>query len=182
MIKGVGDHYEQGRNVLLTDNGSDPLLRTRRIEKLEYFGVIEDILKMQKNVCLCRHFQRLNKRSALGQNRKTRNRMGITSPSDSSDAINDLWRGSLREGKKSYLDVWLVDFFSPTLSTDTSDTTSLFILQLACIVNRVTRWKKLSIRVFVAARDNNHEGFSDDDTGSNGTDLEGNAIHLTPNR
>lgn len=63
-----------------------------------------------------------------------------------------------------------------------ADTTSLFILQLACIVNRVTRWKKLSIRVFVAARDNNHEGFSDDDTGSNGTDLEGNAIHLTPNR
>ena len=149
MIKGGGDHYEQGRNVLLTDNGSDPLLRTRQIEKLEYFGVIEDILKMQKNVCLCRHFQRLNKRSALGQNRKTRNRMGITSPSDSSDAINDLWRGSLREGKKSYLDVWLVDFFSPTLSTDTSDTTSLFILQLACIVNMVPRWKKLKIRVFI---------------------------------
>ena len=49
-------------------------------------------------------------------------------------------------------------------------------------MNRVTRWKKLSIRVFVAARDNNYEGFSDEDTGSNGTDLEGNAIHLTPNR
>ena len=63
-----------------------------------------------------------------------------------------------------------------------ADTTSLFILQLACIVNRVTRWKKLSIRVFVAARDNNHEGFSDDDTGSNGTDLEGNAIPIPLNR
>ena len=126
------------------------MLRTRRIEKLEYFGVIEDILKMQKNVCLCRHFQRLNKHSALGQLRKTtRNKRNSNFPSDSSDAINDLWRGSLREGKKSYLDVWLVDFFSPTLSTDTSDTTSLFILQLACIVNMVPRWKKLKIRVFI---------------------------------
>ena len=105
---------------------------------------------MQKNVCLCRHFQRLNKHSALGQLRKTtRNKRNSDFPSDSSDAINDLWRGTLREGKKSYLDVWLVDFFSPTLSTDTSDTTSLFILQLACIVNMVPRWKKLKIRVFI---------------------------------
>ena len=63
-----------------------------------------------------------------------------------------------------------------------ADTTSLFILQLACIVNRVTRWKKLSIRVFVAARDNNYGGSNDDDIGSNGTDLEGNAIHSTSNR
>ena len=105
---------------------------------------------MQKNVCLCRHFQRLNKHSALGQLRKTtRNKRNSDFPSDSNEAINDLWRGTLREGKKSYLDVWLVDFFSPTLSTDTSDTTSLFILQLACIVNMVPRWKKLKIRVFI---------------------------------
>ena len=63
-----------------------------------------------------------------------------------------------------------------------TDTTSLFILQLACIVNRVTRWKKLTIRVFVAARDNNFGGSSDDDNANSGTDLEGNAIHKTPNR
>ena len=104
---------------------------------------------MQKNVCLCRHFQRLNKHSALGQLRKSRNKRETISRSDSSDGFNDLWRGSLREGKKSFLDVWLVDFFSPTLSTNTSDTTSLFILQLACIVNMVPRWKKLKIRVFI---------------------------------
>ena len=52
-------------------------------------------------------------------------------------------------GQKSYLDVWLVDFFSPSLETNTSDTTSLFILQLACIVNMVPRWKKLKVRVFI---------------------------------
>ena len=134
--------------VLSDVNLSGASLRKQRVEKIEYFGIIEDILKMQRNVCLCRHFQRLNKNSALGQLRKARNKKHDHNASDD-NGFEDLWKGTLREGKKSYLDVWLVDFFSPTLSTNTSDTTSLFILQLACIVNMVPRWKKLKIRVFI---------------------------------
>ena len=45
-----------------------------------------------------------------------------------------------------------MDFFSPW-QTNVTDTSSLFILQLACIVNMVPRWKKMKIRVFLAARD-----------------------------
>ena len=122
--------------------------RKQKVGKLEYFGILEDILKMQKNVCICRHFQRLNKNSALGQLRKARAKLYQDRSLDE-EGYEDLWKGTLMEGKKSYLDVWLVDFFSPSLSTDTSDTTSLFILQLACIVNMVPRWKKLKIRVFI---------------------------------
>ena len=134
--------------VLSDVNLSGVSLRKQRVEKIEYFGIIEDILKMQKNVCLCRHFQRLNKHSALGQFKKTRSKQYDDSASDD-NGFEDLWKGTIKESKKSYLDVWLVDFFSPSLTTNTSDTTSLFILQLACIVNMVPRWKKLNIRVFI---------------------------------
>ena len=65
-----------------------------------------------------------------------------------------------------------MDFFSPSL-TDVTDTTSLFILQLACIVNMVPRWKKLNIRVFVAAQDSSSHQSSE----TTGTDLEGHEIH-----
>ena len=57
------------------------------------------------------------------------------------------------------IDVWLVDFFSPW-DTNVTDTSSLFILQLACIVNMVPRWKKLNIRVFLAAKDSSNESSS----------------------
>ena len=70
------------------------------------------MLKMQKNVCLSRHFQQLNKGSLF-----KRDRASIF---------------GTRAKRKLYLDVWLVDFFSPG-ETDISDTTSLFLLQLACI-------------------------------------------------
>ena len=166
------DQYEKGRRVLSNDlSGEELSPRKQKVGKLEYVGILEDILKMQKNVCICRHFQRLNKNSALGQLRKARAKLYQDRSLDE-EGYDDLWKGTLMEGKKSYLDVWLVDFFSPSLSTDTSDTTSLFILQLACIVNMVPRWKKLKIRVFIIKPtigvqhdkdDNNMEKNNDDD-------------------
>ncbi len=51
---------------------------------------------------------------------------------------------------KRFLDVWLVDFFS--LSGDVmTDVSGLFMLQLACIVNMVRRWRGLRVRVLVRA-------------------------------
>ena len=149
--------------------------RKQKVGKLEYFGILEDILKMQKNVCICRHFQRLNKNSALGQLRKARAKLYQDRSLDE-EGYEDLWKGTLMEGKKSYLDVWLVDFFSPSLSTDTSDTTSLFILQLACIVNMVPRWKKLKIRVFIIKPTIGVQHAKDDDNmeKNNGDDNEFN--------
>lgn len=106
---------------------------SRRISKEEYVGIIIDILKLRKNVCLCRHFQTLNKYSLFGRAEKA-----------------SIFGTKAR--KRLYIDVWLVDFFSPWY-TSVTDTSSLFILQLACIVNMVPRWKKMKIRVFLAARD-----------------------------
>ena len=117
-----------------------------RISKEEYVGIIVDILKLRKNVCLCRHFQSLNKDSLFNIDRTSI--FGSKIP------------------KKLYIDVWLVDFFSPSY-TDVSDTSSLFLLQLACIVNMVPRWKKMKIRVFLAARDGCNQISNKDNIHSN---------------
>ena len=143
----LSDHYERGRSVLFGNDLINTELRKQRVSKLEYLKIIQDILKMQKNVCLCRHFQHLNKSSALGRFRKHRSK--FRGNEEMAEEDGDAWREDSMEGKKSYLDVWLVDFFSPSLVTDISDTTSLFILQLACIVNMVPRWKRLKLRVFM---------------------------------
>ena len=86
--------------------------RKKRISKEEYVGIIVDILKLRKNVCLCRHFQSLNKDSLFSLERKS-----VFDP---------------KTPKKLYIDVWLVDFFSPSY-TNVCDTSSLFILQLVNI-------------------------------------------------
>ena len=81
-----------------------------RISKWEFVGIMIDVLKLRKNLCICRHFQGLNKGS-------------IFRPDKTSIF-------GTKAKKKMYLDVWLVDFFSPS-QTDVSDTTSLFILQVS---------------------------------------------------
>ncbi|CAH1176054.1 unnamed protein product [Phaedon cochleariae] len=49
---------------------------------------------------------------------------------------------------KKYIDVWPVNFLDPG-ENDAFDTTSLFMMQLACIVNMSSRWSKLRLRVCV---------------------------------
>jgi potassium/chloride transporter 9 len=52
-----------------------------------------------------------------------------------------------RNSNFKYIDVWPVNFFQPS-DQDPFDTTSLFMLQLACIINMVPNWKNLHLRVF----------------------------------
>ena len=101
-----------------------------RFSKSDYVGTICDVLKMQKNVLLSRHFQQLNKSHLFRSERQS---------------IFGTWA----KKTKRFLDVWLVDFLNG--GDIISDTTSLFLLQLACIVNMVPRWKTLTVRVFAAA-------------------------------
>lgn len=49
---------------------------------------------------------------------------------------------------KKYIDVWPVNFMNPG-ENDAFDTTSLFMMQLACIMNMVPLWSKLRLRVCV---------------------------------
>lgn len=44
--------------------------------------------------------------------------------------------------------MWPVNFLNPG-ENDAFDTTSLFMMQLACIVNMVPKWQKLILRVCV---------------------------------
>lgn len=84
----------------------------------EYVAIICDVLRMKKNICLCRHFHRLDKHLIAKSNHIL------------------------------YIDVWPINVFDPT-NNNPFDVVSLFMLQLACIINMLPKWKKLELRVFL---------------------------------
>jgi len=93
---------------------------SRAVSLDEYVNMIKDVIHLQKNVCLCRHFH------TMDLNRIQSNR------------------------KSMFLDVWPKDLFDLNHS-DEFDTSSLFQLQLACILHMVPIWKDLALRVFLLA-------------------------------
>lgn len=84
----------------------------------EYVAIVADILRMKKNICLCRHFHRLDKQTII------------------------------KNPNISYIDVWPVNVFNPS-NGDPFDTVSLFMFQLACIINLLPKWKRTHLRVFL---------------------------------
>ncbi|XP_014206064.1 solute carrier family 12 member 9 isoform X2 [Copidosoma floridanum] len=109
-------------NVTTYSNGKVFPLRQpnegKTIDELQYVGMCQDVLNMKKNLCLCRNFHLLDKTQLTKNNRNFK-----------------------------YIDVWPVNFFQPS-DQDPFDTSSLFMLQLACIINMVGNWKNLHLRVF----------------------------------
>lgn len=89
----------------------------------EYVAIICDVLRMQKNICLCRHFSRLDKHVIAKSNHII------------------------------YIDVWPINVFDPT-NNNPFDVVSLFMLQLACIINMLPKWKSLQLRVFLCESNN----------------------------
>ncbi|XP_071529444.1 solute carrier family 12 member 9 [Panulirus ornatus] len=93
----------------------------------EYVAMVADVLNLGKNVCLCRHFHQMDKAAILRKDNR----------------------------RKFYIDVWPIDFFNPDES-NVFGTTSLFLMQLATILNMVSSWRKRTmLRVFlcVSSRD-----------------------------
>ncbi|CAH1772255.1 unnamed protein product [Owenia fusiformis] len=91
----------------------------------EYIHIVADAVKFKKNVCLCRHFHRMDKDTIM----KSKNPM--------------------------FIDVWPVNFFWPKRVGE-YDNTSLFVLQLACILNMVSGWKSHTIlRIFLCINSQN---------------------------
>ncbi|GAB1606480.1 solute carrier family 12 member 9-like [Argonauta hians] len=85
----------------------------------EFVGFIRDCLKMQKNICICRHFNQLDKNVFLSSK------------------------------SEHFIDVWPLNFFQPETS-NYFDITCLYMLQLACILHMVPKWKKhTTLRVFL---------------------------------
>ncbi|XP_047450227.1 solute carrier family 12 member 9 [Mugil cephalus] len=90
----------------------------------EYVAIIADAMKMLKNVVLARYFNNFDRTQAL-------------SPSG---------KGAV------YVDVWPVNLLRPD-SSSYVDTCSLFLLQLACILNMVKAWRKAKLRLFLCVEE-----------------------------
>ncbi|KAF6213897.1 hypothetical protein GE061_011622 [Apolygus lucorum] len=117
------DFFQTIGSDYLTDkferDGKQFELRTdeHQVDSLEYVCLMADVLRMQKNMVIARHFQNFSK-------------------------------AQIKTGTFKYIDVWPVNFFKPS-SNDPFDTTSLFMLQLSCIINMVSGWKHLRVRVLL---------------------------------
>ncbi|XP_019717196.1 solute carrier family 12 member 9 [Hippocampus comes] len=94
----------------------------------EYVAIIADAMKMLKNVVLARHFNSFDRAHALSA-------------------------ASSSPGKSFvFVDVWPVNLLRPD-STSYVDTCSLFLLQLACILNMVRAWRKATLRLFLCVEE-----------------------------
>ncbi|XP_053278430.1 solute carrier family 12 member 9 [Pleuronectes platessa] len=93
----------------------------------EYVAIIADAMKMLKNVVLARYFD-------------TFDRTHVLSPPSSP------LKGAV------YVDVWPANLLQPD-SSSYVDTCSLFLLQLACILNMVRAWRKATLRLFLCVEE-----------------------------
>uniref|UniRef100_A0A8R1HLF9 Solute carrier family 12 member 9 n=1 Tax=Caenorhabditis japonica TaxID=281687 RepID=A0A8R1HLF9_CAEJA len=93
-----------------------------RLNPVDYVNVLKDVLHMTKNLCVARHFSKLDK-----------------------EALARGWNG-----QKRYIDVWPVDLQKPQETGLGWDNSSLFLLQLACILSMSSRWRSYTkLRVFI---------------------------------
>lgn len=90
----------------------------------EYVAIISDAMKMLKNVVLARYFNDFDRTQAL----------------------------SPRSSRKVFVDVWPINLMRPD-SSSYVDTCSLFLLQLACILNMVKAWRKAKLRLFLCVEE-----------------------------
>ncbi|KAG9281937.1 solute carrier family 12 member 9 [Astyanax mexicanus] len=95
----------------------------RSLQPEEYVGIISDAIKMGKNVCLARYFHQLPP-EGKGMTLKSR---------DSMDTI----------------DVWPFNLLSAQGSGSFADVCSLFLLQMACVLNMAAGWRKARVRIFL---------------------------------
>ncbi|XP_037959400.1 solute carrier family 12 member 9-like [Teleopsis dalmanni] len=99
----------------------------------EYVAIICDVLRMKKNLCLCRHFHRLDKNFIA------------------------------KSKHMKYIDVWPINVFDP-LAENPFDVVSLFMMQLAVIINMLAKWKHLRLRVFLCETGNSASNITSFDT------------------
>uniref|UniRef100_A0A915MGP6 Solute carrier family 12 member 9 n=1 Tax=Meloidogyne javanica TaxID=6303 RepID=A0A915MGP6_MELJA len=99
-----------------------------RLEALEYVQILNDIINLNKNVCVARHFTQFDKEI------------------------------SLKQSSRRFIDVWPSHFFkiaeegkgNKTPGTGLRwDNSSLFVLQLACILSMSSKWKNTTLRVHI---------------------------------
>ena len=120
---------------------------------VEFVNVINDVIKIGKNVCIYRNFDKLYHPDP---------RPDLTTASWWKSIFGQIIRSascikSKDETNKKYLDVWIIDFFSEA-STELKDRKSLFMLQMAYIVTISSAWRhKLQLRVLIRVMKDNQE-------------------------
>lgn len=99
----------------------------RWLQPDEYVGIISDAIKMGKNVCLGRYFFQLP--PEIKGKGTTSIKIG-----DSASETIDVWPSNLLSagGNQSYADVC-----------------SLFLLQMACVLNMAAGWRRARLRIFL---------------------------------
>lgn len=95
--------------------------RCPRLSPVEYVRVVADVLCVNKNICLCRHFHHL-----------------------------DMAAVERKSSSLKYIDVWLVEILSPSRE-EAFTVRALFALQLAAVVRSARGWQHLRLRVHVVA-------------------------------
>ncbi|XP_049453777.1 solute carrier family 12 member 9-like [Epinephelus fuscoguttatus] len=93
----------------------------------EYVSVIADAVKMGKNVTLARYFNQFNREEALGTGRKI---------------------AGYRNTRGPFVDVWPLNLLRPD-SRGYIDICSLFLLQLASVLQETRAWSHASLRLFL---------------------------------
>lgn len=99
----------------------------RWLQPDEYVGIISDAIKMGKNVCLGRYFFQLPPESKGKSTTSTKS-------GDPAAEMIDVWPSNLLSvgGNQSYADVC-----------------SLFLLQMACVLNMAAGWRRARLRIFL---------------------------------
>jgi len=93
----------------------------------EYVSVIADAVKMGKNVTLARYFNQFNREEVLESGRKIGGHRSATGP---------------------FVDVWPLNLLQPD-SRGYVDICSLFLLQLACVLQESRAWSQARLRLFL---------------------------------
>lgn len=97
------------------------------LQEEEYVSVIADTVKMGKNVTLARYFNQFNREEVLGSGRKIGGHRSVTGP---------------------FVDVWPLNLLRPD-SRGYVDICSLFLLQLASVLQESRAWSQARLRLFL---------------------------------
>ncbi|KAG7523733.1 solute carrier family 12 member 9-like [Solea senegalensis] len=98
---------------------------SKDLKEEEYASVISDAVKMGKNVTLARYFNQFSREDVLGK--KVSDQKSLMSP---------------------FVDVWPLNLLQPD-SHGYVDICSLFLLQLACVLQETRAWKQARLRLFL---------------------------------
>ncbi|CAH1643998.1 unnamed protein product [Spodoptera littoralis] len=103
---------ESGETIFPTRKPTD-----ERLSASEYVRIVSDVLCVNKNVCLCRHFHKL-----------------------------DMAKVERKSPSLKYIDVWLVELRSASCE-EAFTVRGLFALQLAAVVRSARGWQHLRLRL-----------------------------------